>query len=490
MFQKNHFINGEFHPPQSSQYFDITNPCTGEIIAQCARGTAQDAENALKSASNAFVLWKKRPVAERAKLQHKAADLMRQNADELALLLRSELGRPLVGCQNEIIRSAELLDFYAEEGLRLKGEIPLNNIEGEQVLVIRQPVGVVVAITPFNYPITLLIFKLGAALITGCTVVAKPSEDTPLSTLRLAEIFHEAGYPKGCFNVITGFGHEIGNVLIEHPITQKIAFTGGTATGKRIAQVAAAHNKRITLELGGQSPAIVCEDADLDVACPALVKHAFANSGQFCYRVNRIYVHQSIYQDFLSRFSLLTDKLKIGNDAKSPCDMGPLINEKIFKNSEIQVADALEKNAQILSRVIGTELKASSGGKKLTGETYDTGWYFPPTIIANADHSMKIMTEETFGPVVGIMPFDTLETALDRANDSPYGLAAYVFSKQLGTGLKLAEQLEAGSVWVNNIHRSHHNVPFGGMKQSGIGREKGHFGVEDYTELKTIYLNY
>jgi succinate-semialdehyde dehydrogenase / glutarate-semialdehyde dehydrogenase len=337
----------------------------------------------------------------------------------------------------------------------------------------------VVAITPFNYPITLLIFKLGAALITGCTVVAKPSEDTPLSTLRLAEIFHEAGYPDGCFNVITGFGHEIGNVLIEHPITQKIAFTGGTATGKRIAQVAAAHNKRITLELGGQSPAIVCEDADLDVACPALVKHAFANSGQFCYRVNRIYVHQSIYQDFLSRFSLLTDKLKIGNDAKSTCDMGPLINEKIFKNSEIQVADALEKNAQILR-----------GGKKLTGETYDTGCYFPPTIVANADHTMKIMTEETFGPVVGIMPFDTLETALDWANDSPYGLAAYVFSKQLGTGLKLAEQLEAGSVWVNNIHRSHHNVPFGGMKQSGIGREKGHFGVEDYTELKTIYLNY
>jgi succinate-semialdehyde dehydrogenase / glutarate-semialdehyde dehydrogenase len=479
MADKNHFINGEFHPPQSGQYFDITNPCTGEIIAQCARGNAQDAENALKSASNAFTLWKKRPVAERAKLQHRAAELMRQNADELALLLRSELGRPLAGCQNEIIRSAELLDFYAEEGLRLRGEIPLNNIEGEQVLVIRQPIGVVVAITPFNYPITLLIFKLGAALITGCTVVAKPSEDTPLSTLRLAEIFQEAGYPKGCFNVITGFGHEIGNVLIEHPITQKIAFTGGTATGKRIAQVAAAHNKRITLELGGQSPAIVCEDADLDVACPALVKHAFANSGQFCYRVNRIYVHQSIYQDFLSRFSDLTDKLIVGNDAQSPCDMGPLINEKIFKNSEIQVTDALERNAQILR-----------GGKKLTGKAYDLGCYFPPTIIADADHTMKIMTEETFGPVVGIMPFDTLATALDWANDSPYGLAAYVFSKQLGTGLKLAEQLEAGSVWVNNIHRSHHNVPFGGMKQSGIGREKGHFGVEDYTELKTIYLNY
>jgi succinate-semialdehyde dehydrogenase / glutarate-semialdehyde dehydrogenase len=215
------------------------------------------------------------------------------------------------------------------------------------------------------------------------------------------------------------------------------------------------------------------------VACPALVKHAFANSGQFCYRVNRIYVHQNIYADFINRFALLTDKLKVGNDLKSPCDMGPLIHEKIFKNSVLQVEDALQKNAKILR-----------GGKKLTGGDYDKGCYFPPTIITHADHSMKIMTEETFGPVVGIMPFDNLETALGWANDSPYGLAAYVFSRQLGTGLRLAEGLEAGSVWVNNIHRSHHNVPFGGMKQSGIGREKGHFGVEDYTELKTIYLNY
>jgi succinate-semialdehyde dehydrogenase / glutarate-semialdehyde dehydrogenase len=477
--QKQHFINGKSHLPNSGHYFEVKNPCTGEVIAECAKGNAQDAQDALESSLHAFKLWKKRPVAERAKLQHKAADLMRENAENLAKTLCLELGRPYAGCLNEIQRSAELLDFYAEEGLRLRGEIPLNNIEGEQVLVIRQPVGVVVAITPFNYPITLLIFKLGAALITGCTVVAKPSEDTPLSSLQLAEIFHEAGYPDGVFNIITGFGQDIGNALIESPITQKIAFTGGTATGKRIAQVAAAHNKRITLELGGQSPAIVHEDADLNIACPALVKHAFANSGQFCYRVNRIYVHQSIYTDFLNRFSLLIDNLKIGNDLKSPCDMGPLVNEKIFKNSEIQVADALSKNAKILR-----------GGKKLTGGDYDKGWYFPPTLIADSDHSMKIMTEETFGPVVGVMPYSDLETALNLANDSEYGLAAYVFSQQLGTGLRLAEQLEAGSVWVNNIHRSHHNVPFGGMKQSGIGREKGHFGVEDYTELKTIYLNY
>ena len=477
MFQKNHFINGQKHAPNSGQYFDVTNPCTGETIATCARGNAKDAEIALVSADAAFKSWKKRPTAERAKLQHKAADLMRQNAEALAQILRSELGRPIAGCLTEIQRSADLLDYYAEEGLRLRGEIPLNNIEGEQVMVIRQPVGVVVAITPFNYPITLLIFKLGAALVAGCTVVAKPSEDTPLSTLRLAEIFKEAGYPEGVFNVITGFGHEMGNTLIEHPITQKIAFTGGTATGKRIAQIAAAHNKRIILELGGQSPAIVCEDADLDVACPALVKHAFANSGQFCYRVNRIYVAKKLYKTFLKRFTDLMDNLTIGSHPN--CDMGPMVNEKIYRNSEIQTADARQKKAKILR-----------GGKRLTGGDYDNGWYFPPTVITDANHTMKIMTEETFGPVVGIMPFSNIDTALNLANESDYGLAAYVFSQQLGTGLRLAEQLEAGSVWINNIHRSHHNVPFGGMKQSGIGREKGHFGVEDYTELKTIYLNY
>ena len=490
MFQKQHFIDNTHHAPNAGQYFIVTNPCTGETLAECARGNAQDVQSALESSQKAFQLWKKRPVAERAKLQHKAADLMRENAPNLAKTLCLELGRPLAGCLTEIQRSAELLDFYAEEGLRLKGEIPLNNIEGEQVLVVRQPVGVVVAITPFNYPITLLIFKLGAALITGCTVVAKPSEDTPLSTLLLGEIFQKAGYPDGVFNVITGFGHEIGNFLIENPITQKIAFTGGTATGKRIAQLAAAHNKRITLELGGQSPAIVCEDADLNIACPALVKHAFANSGQFCYRVNRIYVAQKIYKDFLKRFMTLVAKIKVGNDLVSPCDMGPLINEKIFRNSEIQVADALQKKARILSDSEIPMQAGLRGGKKLTGGDYDKGWYFPPTVIADTNHSMKIMTEETFGPVVGIMPFPHLETALNMANDSEYGLAAYVFSQQLGTGLRLAEQLDAGSVWVNNIHRSHHNVPFGGMKQSGIGREKGHYGVEDYTELKTIYLNY
>jgi succinate-semialdehyde dehydrogenase / glutarate-semialdehyde dehydrogenase len=458
--------------------FEVKNPCTGEVVAICKKATVEDVNLAIEASHTAFKLWKKTPVAERVKLQHKAAEGMRKNADELANILASELGRPFAGCLLEINRSADLLDFYAEEGLRMKGEVTQHNIEGEKALIVREPIGVVGSITPFNYPITLLMMKLGAALVAGCTVVAKPSDDTPLSTLKLSEIFNEAGYPKAVFQVVTGAGRIVGNALVSHPLVSKIAFTGGTSTGKNIGAIAAQHNKRCTLELGGQSPAIVCHDADIEAATAAIVRHGFANSGQFCYRVNRVYIHESIYEKCLERMVALVQKLTVGHP-HSGCDMGPLVNYKIYQNSEVQVADAIEKGALI-----------KTGGQRLIGELYDKGWFFPPTLIANANHSMKIMTEETFGPVLGIMPFKTNEEAIELANDSEYGLAGYIFSEQLGTGLRIAESLEAGSVWINNIHRSYHDVPFGGVKQSGMGREKGRYGIEAYTELKTIYMNY
>nr|WP_293833822.1 aldehyde dehydrogenase family protein [uncultured Arsenicibacter sp.] len=472
------FIEGAWADPHSGRFDAVINPCTGEVIDTFACSDSEDVEQALTSAARAYRSWRRLPVADRARLQHKAAARMREQAAELAGLLARELGRPMAGCLTELSRSADLLDFYAEEGLRLKGEIPLHNLDGEKALIVREPVGVVVAITPFNYPITLLTMKLGAALIAGCTVVSKPSEDTPLSTLKLAELFADAGYPAGVFNVITGYGAAIGNALIEHPVTAKIAFTGGTGTGQRIGALAAAHNKHLTLELGGQSPAIVCADADISVAIPAIVRHAFANSGQFCYRVNRLYVHESIYAAFLEQLVSRTQTLTVGHP-DSGADMGPLVNQKIYANSERQVQDALDKGATLLT-----------GGRRLTGDVYDQGWFFPPTVLADTNHLMKIMTEETFGPVIGVMPFNTVEEAIDLANDSVYGLAGYVFSANLGTGLRVAESLEAGSVWINNIHRSYHDVPFGGYKQSGVGREKGRYGIEAYTELKTIYLNY
>lgn len=473
-----HYIDGSWQPPISGRYLPVYDPCTGKEIAQVAQGDSQDVARVMAAAQAAQVAWSKVPTAERAQRQHRAADLMRHHRAELAGLLTQELGRPLSGCEREIDRSAELLDYYAEEALRLQGSFPLNNLPGEKALVTRVPVGVVLAITPFNYPITLLTFKLGAALMMGCPVVAKPAEDTPLSTLRLAELFSEAGYPAGTFNVITGYGHEIGDALVGHPVPAKVAFTGGTRTGQHIAALAVQRGKRLTLELGGQSPAIVCADADLAQAAPAIVKHAFNNSGQFCYRVNRVYAQRAVYDEFCQRLAEQAAPLKVGLPQEGS-DLGPLVNEKIYRNSERQIADAQARGGRLLT-----------GGERLTKGAFTQGWFLPPTVVADATHEMLLMTEETFGPVLGVMPFDEPDEAITLANDTPYGLAAYVFAGDVGAGLRLAEALDAGSVWVNNIRRSYHNVPFGGMKQSGLGREKSQHGLEAYTELKTIYLSY
>lgn len=479
MQQFDHFINGKNTPPENGEYLAVINPCNGQQIASIARGNGADVDKALKSSEDAFKPWSKKTMAERVALQHKAADAMRSNIEDLAQTISSELGRPLEGCYREIERSADLLDYYAEEALRLKGEIPMMNVEGEKVLIIRQPIGVVVSITPFNYPITLLVLKIGAALAVGCTVTSKPAEDTPLSTLKLARLFHEAGYPNGVFNVITGKGREIGDELVAHKIPRKITFTGGTSVGQRIAKIAADTNKRVTLELGGQSPAIVCEDADITEAAKAIAKHAFANSGQFCYRVNRVYAHQKIYDEFMSLLCAEVEQFKVGDVADRSCTHGPLVNEKIFNTSDEQSKDA---------RLKGADFKV--GGHRLTGDIYDKGYYFAPTVIGNTNHEMQIMTEETFGPVLGVMKFESIDDAINLANDSIFGLAAYVFSKDIGKCIQLSEALEAGSVWVNKIQRSYHLAPFGGVKQSGMGREKSVHGLEEYTELKTIYLNY
>ncbi len=471
------FINNTHTRANASARIPILNPATGEVIGDVPAGNAQDADCAIRAAHAAFKIWRATPMTQRVKLQHAAANKMRECADELVRSLTLELGRPLAASKTEIERSADLLDYYAEEGLRLRGEMPLLNEPNERVLVIQEPVGVVIAIAPFNYPITLLIFKLGAALVTGCTVVAKPAEDTPLTTLKLAELFSQVGYPAGVFNVVTGYGNEIGQALVTHPTPRKIAFTGSTHAGKQIAALATGTNKRVTLEMGGQCPAILCADADLDTAIPALVKHAFANTGQFCYRVNRLYVHETLYENFLERFSESARELKIGDGMNPASQLGPLINEKIFRNSELHVADALQKGARLIT-----------GGARLTGDEYARGYFFPPTVLADTNHDMKIMTQETFGPVVGVMPFENLDDAIERANDSVYGLAAYIFSANVGNAWRIAEQLEVGSVWVNNIHRSYNLVPFGGYKESGLGREKSRFALDEYLELKTIYL--
>lgn len=472
------FIDGRWTASVSGATQPVTNPTNGAVIDTVPTGDERDADIAIRAADNALMGWRAVPVAERARLQRRAAQLMRDNADRLGCVLTSELGRPVAAAVTEIQRSADLLDVYAEEGLRLHSEI-ISASPGEKILVTRQPVGVVVAITPFNYPITLLCFKLGAALIAGCTVVAKPAEDTPISTLLLAELFHRAGFPSGSFNVVTGKGRGIGMAMVNHPLPAKIAFTGGTAAGKAIAAAAAGTMKRVTLELGGQSPAIVCSDADMARAAAAIARHGFANSGQFCYRVNRIYVERAAYHAFLAALLAEVEKITIGDGQTEAVTLGPMVNAKIFANAFGQIGDARAKGARICC-----------GGERLSGGIYDRGYFLPPTVIADTDHSMKIMIEETFGPVLGVMPVETPSQALELANDTDYGLAGFVFSGHFGRGLALAERINAGSIWVNDIHRSHHSAPFGGMKQSGLGREKGRWGVESYLEYKSIYLAY
>ena len=472
------FIDGTWVAAASGQTDPVHNPAKGATIDTVPRAAAGDADAAIFAADKAFKIWRTRPMTERAAAVKACAAAMRAGASELADTLHAELGRPHAGCVAEIISSANLLDIYAEEGLRLNAEMPLATGAGEKTLITRDPVGVVVAITPFNFPITLLCFKVGAALIAGCTVVAKPSEDTPLSTLLLAGMFHKAGLPAGCFNVVTGTGPDVGKALVDHPTPRKIAFTGGGTTGKAIAAAAAGTVKRVTLELGGHCAAIVCADADLDKATDAITRHGYANAGQFCYRVNRVYVERAVYEDFLERLSAKVGALTLA-PAGGGGDMGPLVNEKIFANSVRQSEDARSKGARILC-----------GGRRQAGPGFDGGFYFQPTVIADATHDMLVLQHETFGPILGICPVETAWDGLEHANNSPYGLAGFIFCRDLAKGLALCEGMETGLVWMNDIQRSSHYTPFGGVKQSGIGREKGRWGVEAYLEYKTIYLSY
>lgn len=472
------FIDGQWSPATSGAVMEVLNPRDSSLADTVPSGSASDADRAVRAAEAAFNLWKTTAMVDRVALARTCAAAMRDRAQELADLLHAELGRPMPGCLGEVASAAGMLEVCAEEGLRLTATMPLGQPAGERTIITRDPLGVVVAITPFNYPLVLLMFKLGAALVAGCTVVAKPAEDTPLSTLKLAEIFHDAGLPRGCFNAVTGTGAEIGAALVNHPTPRKIAFTGGTAAGKTIAAAATGTLKRVTLELGGHCAAIVCADSDLDKAAAAITRHGFANTGQFCYRVNRIYVERPVYDAFLAKLSAKAADLTlapIGGEG----DLGPMINEKIFATSEYQSNDAREKGARILC-----------GGQRNIGEGFDRGFYFPPTLIADATDDMAILQDETFGPVIGIAPVDSAFDGLKRANDSIYGLAGFVFCGDLARGLSLCEGMEAGSVWLNDIQRGSPHAPFGGMKQSGIGREKGRYGVESYLEYKSIYLSY
>jgi succinate-semialdehyde dehydrogenase/glutarate-semialdehyde dehydrogenase len=445
------------------------------MVADAGR---EDATRAVEAAHGAFPGWAALAAPDRAKLLFKAAALMLERKEELARILTSEQGKPLKEAQGEIEYAAAFVTWYAEEGKRVYGETIPASVAHKRLLVIKQPVGVVVAITPWNFPAAMVTRKIAPALAAGCPVVLKPAEQTPLTAIVLFQIFEEAGFPAGVVNLIaTRDPSEVGRELLENPLVRMIAFTGSTEIGKLLMRGAAAQVKRISLELGGNAPFIVFEDADLDKAVAAAVSSKFRNMGQTCICANRIYVQDSILESFTTKFVERVRQLKMGNGLEEGVHVGPLIDEGGFKKVCAHVEDAVAKGARILT-----------GGTPRTDGPFAHGHFFEPTVLADVRKGMQILEEETFGPVAPLVPFRDEAEVIQAANDTRFGLAAYFYSQNVSRCIRVAEQLEYGIVGANDAMPAVPQAPFGGMKESGFGREGGREGIEEFLEVKLISL--
>jgi succinate-semialdehyde dehydrogenase / glutarate-semialdehyde dehydrogenase len=471
------FIGGDLRPAASGETLRIPDPATGELVGTAALGGVADARAALESARDAFPAWSATPVGERGALLHDAARRIRDELDEIARILTLEQGKPLADARKEIAFACDVIDYYAEEAQRVGGDWRPTRQPHVRSLVIRQPVGVVVAIVPWNYPIDLLSWKIGPALAAGCTVVAKPASETPLATAAVVRCFAAAGLPAGVLNLVIGPGGVVGDELVRNPISRLITITGSTETGRHVMRLAADHIKRLSLELGGQTPLIVLDDADLDAVIPAAVRRTYSNMGQICIAVNRIFVADGVADAFTDRFAEGARSLRLGHGLDPDVEYGPLLNEATRQRSVDHVSDALAGGARLVS-----------GGQPPPCDVYARGWFYEPTVLADVEPTMRIMREETFGPVAGIRRYRSIDEAIALANDSPYGLAAYVFGRDLDRCLYVAERLEAGGVGVNVNDVTELAAPFGGWKESGFGRELGPEGLEHCYELKHIRI--
>lgn len=471
------FIDGRDVPlDDGGRTATVYNPANQEPVAIVAVGGREEARQALQAAGRAFPVWAGASSQRRAEVLHHAASMVRERSDEIALLLTLEMGKPLKNSRQEVLSSADVLDYYAEEGRRNFGE--WISSPKSRSIIIRQPIGVAALITPWNFPVDLLAWKVAPALAAGCTFVAKPPGLAPLAATEFVRtVASAAGLPAGAANVVHGSGGEVGLELVENPISRKIAFTGETATGKAIMKSAAAHIKRVSLELGGQSPFIVCKDADIEAAAASAAQRAFSNMGQICISVNRIYVAREVAEQFTEALVRKAESFRIGDGRLPDVDLGPMFSSEQRDKTKEHVSDALQKGAGLLT-----------GGREPEGEAYSRGYFFMPTVLDRADHRMRIMREETFGPVAPIMRFGNLDEAIRLANDSNYGLAAYVFTSDIKTAILAAEGLEAGGIGVNVNNVVDLQAPFGGWKESGLGRELGHWGLEAYLETKHIRL--
>ena len=470
------FINGEWSEAASGRVFDVTNPATGERIGEVPDGDAPDAIRAVGAADTAFAAWSSTTARERSNVLLEAWRLMVDRADTIAELMTREQGKPLKAAKNEVVYAADFLRFYSEEATRVVGEWLPSQRADQRFLVMRQPVGVVAMVTPWNYPVSMLTRKMGPALAAGCTLVLKPAEDTPLCAKAVFDVFIDAGVPAGVINLVTAKDpRPIGEVFTDDPRVRKIAFTGSTPVGRLLAGRAAGNLKRVSVELGGHAPFIVFPDADPVRAAKGAAALKFLNSGQACISPNRLYVSERQLDAFTETMVERVSKVRAGNGFDDGVGVGPLVNAAAVSKVEAQVEDAIAKGATALV-----------GGHRLTEGSFARGHFFAPTLLSQVRDGMSIYREETFGPVAPIISYGDVDEVVALANDTEYGLAAYVYSNDISTAIRTAEGLRFGIIGVNDVNPTSASVPFGGMKDSGLGREGSHDGIAEYLETKAV----
>ena len=464
---------GEWRDARSGRTIDVTNPATGETIATVPELSAAEAHEAIAFAAVTMKAWQARTVLERSRILRRWFDLLVENTEDLALILTSEQGKPLAEAKGEIAYGASYLEWFAEEAKRIDGDLIAPPSNDRRILVLRQPVGVCAAITPWNFPNAMLTRKVAPALATGCAMVCKPASQTPLSALALAELGERAGLPPGLFSVLTGLSAEIGEAFTSSPIVRKLTFTGSTAVGKKLMAACAGTVKKVTMELGGNAPFIVFDDADLDAAVEGAMASKYRNTGQTCVCANRLLIQSGVYEAFAEKLVAAVRKLQVGNGLDAGVTQGPLIEEKAVEKVEALVADAVGKGARILL----------GGRKHALG-----GTFYEPTVLADATPAMALAQEEIFGPVAPLFRFETEAEAVALANDTSVGLASYFYTRDMARIWRVAEALEYGMAGVNTGAISNAMAPFGGVKESGLGREGSKYGIEDYLTLKYVCL--
>jgi len=473
LFRQQCFVAGVWCDADEGAVVAVNNPATGELLGNIPRMGAAETRRAIEAANAAWPQWRATPARERATILRRWYTLMHEHADDLARIMTREQGKPLAEARGEVAYAASYFEWFAEEGKRAYGDTIPSPSADKRIVVLKEPVGVCAAITPWNFPAAMITRKVGAALAAGCPIVVKPASQTPYSALALAVLAEEAGVPGGVFSVVTGSASDIGGEMTSNPLVRKLSFTGSTEVGRVLMEQTAPTIKKVSMELGGNAPFIVFDDADLDAAVEGAIASKYRNAGQTCVCANRLYVHESVYDDFARKLVQAVGTLKVGDGLEDGVTVGPLIDEPAVRKVQEHIDDALEQGAEVLA---GGRVHALGGT------------FFEPTVLANMTPAMRVAREETFGPVAPLFRFSSDEEVVAMANDTEFGLAAYFYSRDIGRVWRVAEGLEYGMVGINTGILSNEAAPFGGVKQSGLGREGSHFGLDDYMVVKYLCM--